>query len=71
MKTGVKTFCGYTHEDMDRVLDFMCGVEDSMELNSQQEKDFHVAINCITTVMNRMKVDRPIYFEDVPDIERR
>ena len=59
-----RKYCGYTHEDMKRVLDFMCNIEDHMDLNGQPEDDFDVAIQCITTVMNRMKDDRPIEWDD-------
>mgnify|MGYP007133740405 CR=1 FL=1 len=60
---GMKTYCGYTHDDMNRVLDFMCNIEDQMELDDKQVNDFDVAIQCIATVMNRMVDDRPIEWD--------
>ena len=63
MQTEQK-FCGYTWEDMNRVLDFLCSIEDHMDLSGPQTEDFDIAVQCVTLVMNRLKEDRPIVWDE-------
>lgn len=59
-----RKFCGHTWEDMNRVLNFLCNIEDHMDLTGQQEADFDIAVQCVTLVMNRMKEDMPIVWDE-------
>lgn len=63
-----RKYCGLTWEQMNEVLDTMCNIEDRVEEIGWQEVGeqdaFDIAIQCITTVMNRMKDDRPIEWDD-------
>ena len=59
-----RKFCGYTWQDMDRVLDLICDIENRTEMTSQQEDDFDIAVQCVALVMNRMKEDRPIAWDE-------
>ena len=59
-----RKFCGYTWKDMDRVLDLLCNTEEHIDLTGQQEDDYDIAIQCVTLVMNRMKDDRPIVWDE-------
>ena len=65
--TNERKFCGYTWEDMNRVLDLLCNTEDHMDLTDQQAEDFDIAVQCVTLVMNRMKEDRPIVWDEEAD----
>ena len=59
-----RKFCGYTWQDMDRVLDLICNIENRTEMTSQQEENFDIAVQCVTLVMNRLKDDRPIVWDE-------
>lgn len=60
----VRRFCGYTWQEMNCVLDFICAVENEIELNEQDQKDFNVVIQCVTEIMNRMKDGKGIIWDD-------
>ena len=62
-----RRFCGYTWDEMNRVLDLICSVEDHMDLTGQQENDYDIAVQCVALVMNRMKDNRPIIWEEDGD----
>ena len=58
-------YCGKTWEEMNKVLDKICYLEDQFDGMTKEEIDaFDIAIQCVTTVMNRMKDDRPIAWDD-------
>ena len=57
-------YCGKTWEQMNNILDTMCEIEDKAELTSEEQEAFDIAIQCITTVMNRMTDDKPIEWDD-------
>lgn len=57
------TYCGKTWEQMNRVLDIVCELEDRIEMTDEEQEAFDIAIQCITTVMNRMKDDSPIEWD--------
>ena len=58
-----RKYCGKTWDEMNKVLDTMCDIEDRVELSEDEQDAFDIAIQCVTTVMNRMKCDKPIAFE--------
>lgn len=58
-----RTYCGKTLEQMDSILDIMCDIEDRDYWTDEEQAALDIAIQCITTVMNRMSEDRPIEFE--------
>lgn len=57
------TYCGKTWDQMNVVLDIVCEVEDRIEMTDEERDAFDIAIQCITTVMNRMKDDSPIEWD--------
>ena len=57
-------YCGKTQEEMNGILDRMCMLEDRLELDDEEQEAFDIAIQCVTTVMNRMLDDRPITWDD-------
>jgi len=59
-----KTYCGKTRDEMNDILNFMCELEDKVELTDEEEEKYDVAIQCVATVMNRMIHNRPICFDD-------
>ena len=59
-----RKYCGKTWEQMNEVLDKMCILEDEIDLDDDMQEIFDIAIQCVTTVMNRMKDDRPIEWDD-------
>jgi len=59
-----RKYCGKTWDDMNTILNIMCDIEDRIELSDEQQEAFDIAIQCVTTVMNRMKDDRPIEWDD-------
>ena len=48
---------------MNEVLDIMCKFEDKIEMTNEEEEAFYIAIQCITTVINRMTDDKPIEWD--------
>lgn len=60
----MKTYCGKTWDDMNGILDTMCEIEDRVDLTYDEQDAFDIAIQCVTTVMNRMKDNRPIEFDE-------
>lgn len=48
---------------MNDVLDKMCILEDELDLDDEMQGIFDIAIQCVTTVMNRMKDDKPIEWD--------
>ena len=47
-------YFGKTREQIDKVLDIMCDIEDRTEFSDEEQGAFDIAVQCITTVMNRM-----------------
>ena len=62
--TMERKYCGKNWDDMNTVLNIMCDIEDRIELSDEQQEAFDIAIQCVTTVLNRMKEDRPIEWDD-------
>ena len=59
-----RTYCGKTWEQMNKFRDTVCELEDQYQgMTKDEEEAFDIAIQCITTVMNRMKDDRPIEWD--------
>lgn len=58
-----RRYCGKNHDEMMKVLDKMCELEDKIELDDEMQDAFDIAIQCITTVMNRMVLDEPIIWD--------
>ena len=58
-----RRFCGYTWDDMSRVLDTVCIVEDRVEMTEQEERDYDIAVQCVAAILNRMKDDKPINWD--------
>ena len=58
-----RKYCDKTWDDMNKVLDTMCEIEDRIELTDEETDTFDIAIQCITTVMNRMTDDKPITWD--------
>ena len=56
-------YCGKNWDDMNTVLNIMCDIEDRIELSDEQQEAFDISIQCVTTVLNRMKEDRPIEWD--------
>lgn len=51
------TFCGKTWDEMNRILDVMCELEDKYEnLTNEEEEAFDIAIQCIAKIMNGIRV---------------
>lgn len=59
-----RKFHGYTWNDLNHVLDFLCELADDLELTEEQDRDFDIGIQCIVTVMNMMSVDVPILWDE-------
>lgn len=55
-----RKFCGYSWEDMDRVLTVICDVEDRVDMTDQEMNDYDIAVQCVAQVMNRMRDGKPI-----------
>ena len=43
----------------------MSQIEDKKDLTEQQQIAFDISMQCVTEVMNRMKDDKPIAFEQI------
>ena len=56
-------YCGKTHQEMDEILNTMCDIEEHIFMSKKEEEAFNIAIQCISTVMNRMVDNRPIEFD--------
>ena len=59
-----RTYCGKTRNEMNVVLDTICGFEDRFAMTDDEHDAFLIAIQCITTVINCMASDRPIEWDD-------
>ena len=59
-----RKYCGKTLEQMNKILDTMCDIEDRIELTDEEQETFDIAIQCVTTVMNRMTDNKPITWDD-------
>ena len=57
-------YCGKTLDEMNEVLDKICALEDELDLDEEMEYIFDIVIQCVTTIINRMKIDRPIEWDD-------
>lgn len=60
-----KTYCGLNYSQLDKVLTIMSQIEDKKDLTEQQQIAFDISVQCVTEVMNRMKDDKPITFEQI------
>ena len=61
----VVRFCGKTRDEMNEILNFMCDIEEEVELNEKEKDMYNTAIQCIAVVMNRMlNRDLPIHYDD-------
>ena len=61
MKFGKKrTYCGKNHDEMMNVLSTLCEIEDRVELTDSEQEDFDIAVQCVTTVLNRMVYNKKI-----------
>lgn len=49
-----RKFCGYSWEDMDRLLDDFCWLEDDSMITDREQKAFDIAVQCMVQIMNRM-----------------
>ena len=58
-----RKYCGKSLEEMNDVLDSMCAIEDRIELTSEEKDAFDIAIQCVTTVINRMNSGNLVPFE--------
>ncbi len=58
-----RIYWGKNWEQMNKILDIMCDIEDKYEMNAEERDAFDIAIQCVTTVMNRMKDNRPITWD--------
>lgn len=58
-----RRFHGYTWDDMNRVLDLVCDIEDRVEMTKHEEQDYDIAIQCVTAILNRMKEDKAICWD--------
>ena len=59
-----RKYCGKSWADMNVILNIMCDIEDRIELTDGEQDAFDIAIQCVTTVMNRMTDDKPIEWDD-------
>lgn len=59
-----RKYCGKTWKQMNEVLNRMCELEDRCDLLDDEQEAFDIAIQCITTVINKMKDDSPIEWDD-------
>ena len=59
-----RKYCGLTHHEMDDVLEKICDIEGRIELTDEEQDAFDIAIQCITTIMNRMVDDEKIEWDD-------
>ena len=51
----MKTYCGKTLEQMHKILDTMCDLEDFCDIDSEEQQEaFDIAIQCVTSVINTM-----------------
>lgn len=50
-----KTFCGLNWEEMNDVLDTLCIFEDDILMTDEEEQAMDIAIQCVASIMNRMK----------------
>ena len=48
---------------MSKVLDTVCELEDRIEMTEEEQEDYDIAIQCVTTVLNRMLDDKPIEWD--------
>ena len=55
-----RKFCGKDWDGMNKVLDKVCEIEDRLDLSDEEQEAYDIAVQCITTVMNRMGKDIPI-----------
>lgn len=61
----MKTFCGKTLEQMHKILNTMCDLEDFCDIDSaEQQEAFDIAIQCVTSVINLMGCKEPTYMFD-------
>lgn len=58
-----RTYCGKNHQQMSKVLDTVCELEDRIEMTEEEQEDYDIAIQCVTTVLNRMLDDKPIEWD--------
>lgn len=58
-----RKYCGRTWEQMNEELDTMCKLEEKLNLTEKEGNAFDVAIQCMTTVMNRMQNNKPIIWD--------
>ena len=58
-----RTYCGKNHQQMNKVLDTVCEIEDRIEMTEEEQEDYDIAIQCVTTVLNRMLDDKPIEWD--------
>ena len=55
-KKKEKTFCGKTWEEMDQMLNLVCDIDDTTVLAKEEQEALEIAIQCMSDVMNLMKV---------------
>lgn len=59
-----RRYLGLNRDEMRMVLHTMCRIEDENYYTPEEENAFDIAIQCVTTVMNRMADDRRITWDD-------
>ena len=60
-----RKFCGKTQDEMRQVLFFLCDIEDEIDHMTDAEQEmFDVAVQCVTTIINRMDNDHPISWDE-------
>lgn len=62
-----KTFCGKTWDDMDSLLDSLCGLADGVDMTNDEADAVDIGIQCMVEVMNRMVDGRPILWDQEND----
>lgn len=55
-----RRYCGHDWNEMNRILDIMCVIGDRETLSGEERDAFDIALQCITTVIIRMKEDKPM-----------
>ena len=59
-----RRYSGKTWAEMNKVLDMMCAIENRLEFTHKEQEAFDITIQCVTDVMNQMKDDSPIIWDE-------
>ena len=58
-----RTFHGKTRAEMNIVLNYMCLLKERLNVPEEEQENFDIAIQCITTVTNRMADNKMIEWD--------